>query len=139
MNAKLVGWFAVVKDGDDKFVIDIRTEQPVFSKPVQDIRQLYFTERMEADYSAPIAVKMKGKNWYEIYDHKGEKLIAPWHLLDLGKLEYGCIDDADTWKDVLHVCDEDGQQLFMDKNLDLYHGHYYGGLNLKLYKENTMG
>lgn len=137
-DGKLGGWLAVVKDGDDKFVIDIITEQPMFNKPVQDIRQLYFNGSRDEDYFAPIAVKMKGKNWYEIYDHKGERLIAPWHLQDFGKLTYGFIDGGDRWKDVIEVYDEDGTQLFIDKNLDLYHGHYYGGLNLKLYKENPM-
>ena len=137
-DGNLGGWLAIVKDGGDKFVIDIITEQPMFNKPVQNVSQLYFNKSRDEDYFAPIAVKMKGKNWYEIYDHNGKRLIAPWHLLYLGKLEYGCIDDADTWKDVLHVCDEDGQQLFMDKNLDLYYGHFYGWLRLKPYKENPM-
>ena len=137
-DGKLGGWLAVVKDGDDKFVIDIIKEQPMFNKPVQDIRRLYFNESRDEDYFAPIAVKMKDKNWYEIYDHKGEKLIAPWHLQDFGKLAYGLIQDGDTWKYVLEAYAEDGQQLFMDKNLDLYHGFFYGWLRLNPCKENPM-
>lgn len=140
-------WSVIVFKENEKMVINLKTGQPMFDKPVEKILPLGFVENSFT--RMPKAVRLKDE-YYKIYNCDGT-LIAPWEIMNIGDTMHFMNENEPRYRygiiTYLKGMSEANPPLIMDDRFNLYEyvdakhiqGCKYGVCYItKPYKKNPL-